>query len=180
YQKASVLAYAASPIAAYRMNAMTPAIEKRSHLIGSSPDWGSIPWLRLRPQGGVVIAFRSPSRLTDFPANRSRWQGAYERIMEPGSIPVAAVITVWRRLSHAHVLLGRLLEPETWGHKTPFALKLASVYADQFPAGGDLCRAVCGKHGVPIVPTIREAIGLGSSRVAVKGVLLIGEHGAYP
>ena len=53
-------------------------------------------------------------------------------IMEPGSIPVAAVITVWRHLSHADVILSRLLEPEAWRHKSAFALKLASVYADQF------------------------------------------------
>jgi hypothetical protein len=100
--------------------------------------------------------------------------------MEPPRIPVAAVITLWRRHSHADVFLGRLVEPAAWGHKNPFALKLVSVYADQFPAEGDLCRALCRQHGVPIFPTIRGAIGLGSHRVAVKGVLLIGEHGAYP
>jgi hypothetical protein len=100
--------------------------------------------------------------------------------MEPGSIPVAAVITHWRRNSHAEVILDRLLEPRAWGHKLPFALKLASVYADQFPPDIDLCRSTCRKHGVPIYSTIREAIGLGSRRVAIQGVLLIGEHGAYP
>jgi hypothetical protein len=57
---------------------------------------------------------------------------------------------------------------------------LASVYVDQFPAKGDLCREYCRKYDVPIFPTIRGAIGLGRPRVAVKGVLLIGEHGAYP
>jgi hypothetical protein len=100
--------------------------------------------------------------------------------METGPIPVAAVITLWRHNSHADVILGRLLEPEAWGHKHPFALKLVSIYADQFPAKGDLCREICHRHKIPIFPTIREAIGLGSHRVAVKGVLLVGEHGAYP
>ncbi len=33
---------------------------------------------------------------------------------------------------------------------------------------------------MPIFPTIREAIGLGTRRMAVRGVLIIGEHGAYP
>ena len=100
--------------------------------------------------------------------------------MEAGSIPVAAVITEWRHHSHAWVLLNRLLEPGVWGHKTPFALKLVSVYADQFPLERDLCRALCHEHNVPIFPTIPGAIGLGTRHVAVQGVLLIGEHGAYP
>src|SRR5262249_14822437 len=100
--------------------------------------------------------------------------------MEPGSIPVAAVITLWRHNSHADVFLGRLLEPEAWGHTNRFALNLVAVYADQFPVEGDLCRELCRKHNVPIFPTLRGAIGVGSQRVAVKGVLLIGEHGAYP
>ena len=98
--------------------------------------------------------------------------------MEPK--PVAAVITEWRKNSHADVILGRLLDPQAWGHTVPFGLRLAAVYADQFPDSGDLCRPLCAKYGVPVFTTIREAIGLGSARVAVQGVLLIGEHGAYP
>jgi hypothetical protein len=78
------------------------------------------------------------------------------------------------------MFLDRLLEPEVWGHKTPFALKLVSVYADQFRAEGDLCRRMCHEHAVPIFPTIKDAIGLGARQLAVKGVLLIGEHGDYP
>ncbi|ODT99081.1 MAG: hypothetical protein ABS79_04925 [Planctomycetes bacterium SCN 63-9] len=93
---------------------------------------------------------------------------------------VAAVITEWRKLSHADVLLSRILEPERWGHEHPFQLKLAAIYADQFPDKIDLCRDYCRRHQVPIYPTIKGAIGLGGSRVAVDGVLLIGEHGQYP
>jgi hypothetical protein len=100
--------------------------------------------------------------------------------MEAASIPVAAVITEWRHHSHAWVLLNRLLEPAVWGHKVPFALKLVSVYADQFPPERDLCRGLCHEHNVAIFPTIRGAIGLGTRHLAVQGVLLIGEHGAYP
>jgi hypothetical protein len=92
--------------------------------------------------------------------------------------PVAAVITVWTPLSHADVLLSRLLEPEAWGHAAPFGLRLASVYVDQFPEG-DLGRALCAKHGVPIFPTIAGAVGVGTRGVPVEGVLIIGEHGDY-
>lgn len=94
--------------------------------------------------------------------------------------PVAAVITEWRKRSHADVLLSRILEPERWGHRHPFGVKLAAVYADQFPEGTDLCRDYCRRHDVPIFPTIKGAIGVGGDNVAVDGVLLIGEHGNYP
>ena len=93
--------------------------------------------------------------------------------------PVAAVITEWRTNSHADVILSRLLEPEAWGHVRPFGLKLAAVYADQFPQN-DLCQSYCKKHGVPIFPTVRGALGVGTREVTVDGVLLIGEHGDYP
>jgi len=88
------------------------------------------------------------------------------------------VITEWRPKSHADVLLSRLLEPEAWGHSQPYRLKLASVYADQFPAN-DLCRPLCAKHGVPAFPTVVGAVGVGTRSVPVDGVLIIGEHGSY-
>jgi hypothetical protein len=98
--------------------------------------------------------------------------------MEDARRPVAAVITEWRTNSHADVILGRLVEPERWGHKKPFGLKLVSIYADQFPAS-DLCRPMCEKHGVTLHATIRDAVGNGLRSVPVDGVLIIGEHGDY-
>jgi hypothetical protein len=88
------------------------------------------------------------------------------------------VITEWRKNSHADVILGRLLEPEAWGHARPFRLRLAAVYADQFPEN-DLCRALCARHGVPIFPTVTRAVGVGTREVPVDGVILVGEHGQY-
>lgn len=99
-------------------------------------------------------------------------------MIAPATRSVAAVITAWRAGSHADVLLSRILEPEAWGHTRPFDLKLAAVYADQFPEH-DLCRSMCRKHDVPIFQTVTEAIGAGTRRVAVDGVLVIGEHGQY-
>jgi hypothetical protein len=94
------------------------------------------------------------------------------------ALPIAAVITEWRTNSHADVILGRLLEPGRWGHKSALGLKLAAIHADQFPEN-DLCRALCARYGVPIFPTITGAVGVGTRGVQVEGVLIIGEHGDY-
>jgi hypothetical protein len=97
----------------------------------------------------------------------------------PEPKPIAAVITEWRRNSHADVILSRILEPEAWGHTRPFALKLVAVYADQFPPN-DLCRTYCDRHDVPVFPTVTGAVGVGTRGVPVEGVIVVGEHGQYP
>jgi hypothetical protein len=94
-------------------------------------------------------------------------------------LPVAAVITEWRKNSHADVFLGRLIEPEAWGHSRPLGLRLVAVYADQFPSN-DLCRSKCEAHQIPVCPTVLEAVAGGKSPQSVAGVLIIGEHGDYP
>ncbi len=93
---------------------------------------------------------------------------------------VAAVVTEYRPLSHADVLLTKLLEGYDlfWTRVEP-GLEVASLYTDQVPAN-DLSREMAARHGVPIYPTIREALTLGGDALAVDGVLLVGEHGDYP
>lgn len=92
---------------------------------------------------------------------------------------VAAAVTIYRAGSHADVILGKILEG--WkqdGGKGP-ALTLAGVYIDQFP-NDEMGRAICAKYGVPIFDSIEKAITLGQDRIAVDGVISIGEHGDYP
>jgi hypothetical protein len=91
---------------------------------------------------------------------------------------VAAVVTTYRPLSHADVLVGRIVEG--WRHQggPGPALRLASLYVDQ-PAEGDLGRRTAAKYDVPICKSIDEAITLGSGKVAVDGVISVGEHGNY-
>jgi hypothetical protein len=92
---------------------------------------------------------------------------------------VAALITEYRKWSHADVIIGKILEGfDQQGGPGP-DLKVASMYVDQFP-DKDWARDKSAKHNVPIFKTIEEAITLGGKTVAVDGVLSIGEHGKYP
>jgi hypothetical protein len=92
---------------------------------------------------------------------------------------VAAVLTVYRKGSHADVLIGKILEGWKQNGGPGPALKLASMYVDQFPAD-DMARALAARHKVPIFDTVEKALTVGGDRVAVDGVLSIGEHGDYP
>lgn len=92
---------------------------------------------------------------------------------------VAAVVTIYRPFSHSDVILGKILEGwEQKGGPGP-ALKLASMYVDQFPSD-DMARQISQKHGVPIFDSIEKAITVGGDQIPVDGVLSIGEHGDYP
>jgi hypothetical protein len=94
-------------------------------------------------------------------------------------LPVAAIVTEYRRNSHADVIVTKILDG--WNHdggQGP-ALRLAGLYTDQVPKN-DLSRELAQRHNVPIFDTIGDAITLGTDRVQVAGVLSIGEHGDYP
>lgn len=93
--------------------------------------------------------------------------------------PVAGITTVYRKWSHADLILGKILEGyEHDGREKP-GLRLVSLYVDQFPQG-DMSRDLAAKHGVRLCETISEALTLGAGRLDVEGVLIIGEHGDYP
>ncbi len=93
---------------------------------------------------------------------------------------VAAVVTEYRLLSHADVIVGRLLngyDPD--GVRTEPRTRIVSMYTDQI-AEKDLSRGLAAKHGFPIYPTIAQALTLDGDKLAVDAVLLVGEHGTYP
>src|SRR5207302_7649426 len=92
---------------------------------------------------------------------------------------VAAVVTEYRKWSHADVLVGKILEGFTYDGGAGPAMQVVSMYVDQFPAT-DMSRALAKKYGFTIYPTIAEAVTCGGKDVAVDGVLNIGEHGKYP
>jgi len=93
---------------------------------------------------------------------------------------IAAIITVYRPNSHADVIVGKYLEGYNQDGKPPRPeSRVVSMFTAQVPKD-DMSRAMSRKHGVPIFRTVYEALTLGTGRLAVDGVLLIGEHGDYP
>jgi hypothetical protein len=93
---------------------------------------------------------------------------------------VAFLGTVVRKHSHAQHFLDRHTLGYTWqgGWQQP-RIKIASVYIDQTPKG-DLSRRKIKRHHLQSYPTIEEALTLGGEKLAVDGVIIIGEHGDYP
>jgi hypothetical protein len=93
---------------------------------------------------------------------------------------IALVATIIRKYSHAQHFVDRFTEGYGWqGRWHRPEIDLVSLYVDQFPAG-DLSRDREKRFGARIYPTIAEALTLGGSKLAVDGVVLIGEHGKYP
>ncbi|MFN0167869.1 MAG: hypothetical protein ACKV22_15685 [Bryobacteraceae bacterium] len=93
---------------------------------------------------------------------------------------VAAVITEYRRNSHADVRMPKVLEGYHYnGAWHDPRLRVVSMYVDQFP-DKDLSREVARKHNVSIFPSVGEALRSGGKTLAVDGVMFIGEHGNYP
>lgn len=91
---------------------------------------------------------------------------------------VAAIVTEYRRWSHADVIVGKILEGFDMDSKRFPNLRLTSMFVDQFPKG-DMSRDLAKKFQFTIFDTIAGAVTMGRNEVAVDGVLLIGEHGTY-
>src|SRR4029077_897196 len=85
-------------------------------------------------------------------------------------LPVAAIVTEYRRDSHADVIVGKILEGFNQDGGAGPALRLAALYTDQVPKN-DLSRDLAEKHKFRIAGSIEEAITLGGDKVAVAGVL---------
>ncbi len=94
---------------------------------------------------------------------------------------IAAIMNVlWeKRASHARSIIGKCLFGYNYDGKPPGpGFEIASMFTHQTPES-DISRDWSRKTGVPVFPTIYEALTLGGKDLAVDGVLLIGEHGDY-
>ena len=93
---------------------------------------------------------------------------------------LAVVTTEWRYHSHAwHMAERFLVGYPVNGHWYRPPLDVVGAYVDQKPEN-DLSRKRSEEFGFPIYPTIAETLRCGGDKLAVDGVLIIGEHGTYP
>jgi len=92
---------------------------------------------------------------------------------------VAAIVTVYKKNSHADVLIGKILQGWRQEGGPGPKLDLVSLYTDQVPQS-DMSRKLASQHGFRIAKSIDEALTLGGDELAVDGVLSVGEHGDYP
>jgi len=94
---------------------------------------------------------------------------------------LAAVVTTYFKYSHAQHIVDRFLYGYGWmgTHYWP-PMDLVSLYVDQV-GPGDLSRSRAQQFpSMRIYPSIAEALTCGGSKLAVDGVVVVGEHGDYP
>ena len=93
---------------------------------------------------------------------------------------LAVVATAYHYLSHAYHICGRFLYGYLRDGKMHYPdFGIAGIFVEQTPAN-DLSRSLGAKFGFTHYPDIAGALTLGTGKLAVDGVLLIGEHGNYP
>ncbi len=93
---------------------------------------------------------------------------------------IAAIVTTYFPNSHAGVLATKFLRgfPTDDGLIAP-RTQVASLFIDQIH-DRDIGLQLAHDFDIPVYESIRSALTLGSSQLAVDAVLLIGEHGDYP
>jgi hypothetical protein len=104
------------------------------------------------------------------------------RAQRPPARPrLAAICTTYFKYSHAQHIVDRFLEGYGWNgthHHPP--MDLVSIYIDQIGANDVSKSRLQQFPAMKLYPSIPEALTLGGSRLAVDGIVLIGEHGRYP
>ncbi len=132
---------------------------------------------RARTKAGTrrLSAPRPPS-----PASRSKASAAQTTGAGTAPLRLAVIATVYRYLSHAQHFVDRFLVGYPYeGEWRRSNTRVVSLYLDQTPEGdqsGDRGR----EFGFGVYPSISQALRCGGRKLAVDGVLIIGEHGDYP
>jgi hypothetical protein len=93
---------------------------------------------------------------------------------------LAVVTTAYHYLSHAYHICGRFLHGYLRDGQLHYPdAALAGMYVDQPRRPDDLSRELSRDFGFTLFDSVAGALTLGGERLAVDGVLLIGEHGDY-
>jgi hypothetical protein len=93
---------------------------------------------------------------------------------------IAAISSTYNVRSHTDNFVTRFLEGY-WINDQYYSppCDIVSLYLDQtHPA--DIAHRLSSAYGFPIVPSIADALTLGTGKLAVDGVLTVCEHGEYP
>lgn len=107
---------------------------------------------------------------------------ARSRLSGDRDFRIAVVATAYTPNSHAHVITRRWVDPLPTDVEygwTGARTRLASLHLLQ-RGPDDQSRPLIEEHGVRDSPDIRDALTLGTGKLAVDAVMLIGEHGDYP
>src|SRR5262245_26989729 len=90
---------------------------------------------------------------------------------------LAVVTTAYHYLSHAYHLSGRFLYGYLRNGQMHYPdWQIAGMYVDQPKHAGDLSTELAQRHKFTRYDTVAGALTLGGDKLAVDGVLLIGEH----
>src|SRR3954469_19329051 len=128
----------------------------------------STAWTWPSKMNGCAASVAAPKRI-----EYTKWRMANPKI--------AAVVTSYYKYSHAQHIVDRFLDGYGWNgaHHYP-PMDLVSLYVNQV-GQTDLSKERLGRHpSVKSCKTIAEALTLGGDKLAVDGVVLVGEHGNYP
>ncbi|MBI1914458.1 MAG: twin-arginine translocation signal domain-containing protein, partial [Planctomycetes bacterium] len=104
------------------------------------------------------------------------------QLVAPPASPkkVAAIVTTYFRYSHADNIVTRFMEGYSIAGKSyPPPCKVASLFIEQVN-DLDIGQPLARRWKVPLFKSVAEALTLGGDKLAVDGVVLVAEHGAYP
>jgi hypothetical protein len=145
--------------------------------------WGRQSWLAVlaAPRAADGLQFHLEVMLEMMLDRRAFLLSTATASLQAAGTPkrIAAIVTEYRDNSHADVIVGKYLDGYRQNGRPPKPRsRIVSLYTAQVPAN-DLSRERAQKHGVPIYPTIQEALTMGGARLAVDAVLLVGQK-LYP
>ena len=139
----------------------------------------SVAPLALTPSSGA--AEESPYVTASQPLPNPRITFPTDRIPKTARPKrIAAITTAYYKYSHADDIITKFIEGYSVVGRTHLPrCRVVSLYVEQF-LPTDIGRGMATRYKIPLFDTAHAALTLGGSKLAVDGVLLIGEHGIYP